>query len=160
MANTICCYNATGTCYIPPLFVIPLLKTCDSLQKMFLLTLFINGPKEIFYQWLHHFSVINLSEEDPAWIILDNHTSHISVPIITFCRENHIVLLIIPPHTSHKMQQLDLTFFGPLKASFNRQCEHHLLHFEKVTANDIAQFFHACSCYRKTENGFRRNMAF
>lgn len=53
---------------------------------------------------------------------MDNHNSHISVRIYDFCRENGIVILTIPPHTSHRLQPLDLTVYGPLKLAFYREC--------------------------------------
>ena len=48
-------------------------------------------------------------------LILDNHQSHISIEAITFAKENGIVLLTIPPHTSNKLQPLDLIVFEPFK---------------------------------------------
>lgn len=64
------------------------------------------------------------TKENPILIILDNHESHISLDVITFCREKGIVLLTFPPHTSHRLQPLDISVFGPFKnyckASFNK----------------------------------------
>ena len=52
-------------------------------------------------------------------VILDNHESHIFLCTIDEAKANGIVLLIIPPHTSHRLQPLDKTVFGPFKASYN-----------------------------------------
>lgn len=52
-------------------------------------------------------------------LILDNHSSHCSLEAIKFCRDNGIVLLSIPPHTSHKLQPLDVGIFGPFKKFCN-----------------------------------------
>ena len=48
-------------------------------------------------------------------IIFDNHESHISIDSINLAKGNGIVLLIFPPHTSHKLQPLDRTVYGPFK---------------------------------------------
>ena len=55
----------------------------------------------------------------PVLLLLDNHESHISVPVLDFCKESGIVLMTFPPHCSHKLQPLDLTVFRPLKTYYN-----------------------------------------
>jgi hypothetical protein len=46
---------------------------------------------------------------------MDGHSSHVTANVIAFCMENAIDLLIIPPHTSHILQPLDVGVFAPLK---------------------------------------------
>ncbi|ODQ70295.1 hypothetical protein LIPSTDRAFT_333558 [Lipomyces starkeyi NRRL Y-11557] len=48
-------------------------------------------------------------------LICDGHDSHISGSFIAHCLQNRITLLILPPHTSHLLQPLDVAIFGPLK---------------------------------------------
>ena len=48
-------------------------------------------------------------------LICDGHDSHITGEWIGHCMDNNIVLLILPPHTSHLTQPLDISVFGPLK---------------------------------------------
>jgi DDE superfamily endonuclease len=48
-------------------------------------------------------------------LICDGHNSHISATFIYHCIQNRIVLLLLPPHSSHLMQLLDVGVFGPLK---------------------------------------------
>ena len=48
-------------------------------------------------------------------LICDGHDSHISGSFIACCMENNIQLLVLPPHTSHILQPLDVGIFGPLK---------------------------------------------
>ena len=48
-------------------------------------------------------------------LICDGHDSHISRSFISHCIQNRITLLILPPHTSHILQPLDVSIFGPLK---------------------------------------------
>lgn len=48
-------------------------------------------------------------------LICDGHDSHITGDFIGHCMDNNIVLLILPPHTSHLTQPLDVGIFGPLK---------------------------------------------
>ena len=48
-------------------------------------------------------------------LVCDGHDSHISGSFVAHCLQNRIVLLILPPHTSHILQTSDVAIFGPLK---------------------------------------------
>ncbi|KAJ8936826.1 hypothetical protein NQ318_015293 [Aromia moschata] len=63
--------------------------------------------------------VLNLAFEHKVLVLLDNHDSHLYVPIINYCKENGIVLLSFPPHTSHKLHPLDRSVYEPFKCYFN-----------------------------------------
>ncbi|KAJ4447883.1 hypothetical protein ANN_09892 [Periplaneta americana] len=62
-----------------------------------------------------------------------------------------------------KLQPLDLTFCGPLKSTFNKECETFLKTHaaEKITPYDIAKLFNQAygrvSSVEKATNGFKRN---
>ncbi|GBP61757.1 hypothetical protein EVAR_31085_1 [Eumeta japonica] len=72
---------------------------------------------ELFIEVLKHIQKhTNSTKERPLLLICDNHESHISVEAINYSRENGIVYLSFPPHTSHKLQPLDVGVFGPFKA--------------------------------------------
>jgi DDE superfamily endonuclease/Tc5 transposase DNA-binding domain len=53
-------------------------------------------------------------------LICDGHDSHISGNFITYCMKENILVLILPPHTSHMLQPLDVAIFGPLKKGLTR----------------------------------------
>lgn len=53
-------------------------------------------------------------------LILDNHTSHVSIKAVDVCRSAGIVLLTLPPHTSHRLQPLNRRVFEPMKCYFNK----------------------------------------
>jgi hypothetical protein len=61
---------------------------------------------------------VNCSKEIPILLIMDNHTTHISLEAINYIRKNGIVLVLLslPPHSSHRMQPLDISVYGPFKA--------------------------------------------
>jgi len=48
-------------------------------------------------------------------LIYDGHDSHITGPFIAHCIDHKIILFILPPHSSHMTQPLDVAVFGPLK---------------------------------------------
>jgi hypothetical protein len=69
-------------------------------------------------------------------LILDGHESHHSTEFELYCQENNIITLCMPPHSSHKLQPLDVGCFRPLKQSYGRQIEDliraHINHISKL----------------------------
>ncbi|XP_050497466.1 uncharacterized protein LOC126878665 [Diabrotica virgifera virgifera] len=74
---------------------------------------------------------------------MDNHCSHKSLRIYEFCRENFISVVTIPPHTSHRLQPLDVSFYSALKTAVNRECDVFIKtkHYAKITPYDLASLF-------------------
>lgn len=73
--------------------------------------------KEEFLQVLNHIQIhTNCSKDNPILLLLDNHESHCSLTGVLYARENGIIMLTFPPHTTHRLQPLDVGVFGPFKA--------------------------------------------
>jgi len=49
----------------------------------------------------------------PRLLIFDGHGSHITFDFISLCFSNNILLLCLPPHSTHLLQPLDVGLFGP-----------------------------------------------
>jgi len=56
-------------------------------------------------------------------LICDGHDSHITGEWIAHCMYNNIVLMVLPPHSSHLTQPLDVGVFGPLKKCMATEIE-------------------------------------
>ncbi|KAG2001679.1 hypothetical protein GB937_010022 [Aspergillus fischeri] len=56
-------------------------------------------------------------------LILDSHSSHQTAEFDAFCKENAIIYLCMPPHTSHLLQPLDVGVFSPLKHAYGKLVE-------------------------------------
>lgn len=119
--TAVCCMSASGN-YVPPTLIFPRKRDRPELMHgsppdsiMFLSESgYINSS--IFVEWLKHFQKYSQSSQDnPVLLILDNHSSHISLEAITFSKDHFIHLLSIPPHSSHKIQPLDRCFFKGFK---------------------------------------------
>lgn len=54
-----------------------------------------------------------------------------------------IVMLSLAPHSSHRMQPLDVTFFGPLKAAYRREYDFFMKSkaMVKITPYDLSEIF-------------------
>lgn len=115
---------------IPPLFVFPRVHFKDHFMAgapegsigATNRTGWINS--DIFLEVLKHIKKYTSStKENPILLLCDNHESHISLAAINYARDNGIIYLSFPPHTSHKLQPLDVGVFGPfkskLKTAFN-----------------------------------------
>ena len=77
---------------------------------------------EIGYSWLEHFAKESASRQQGQYrlLILDGHASHISTAAIEFSFYNKIILLCLPPHTTHVLQPLDVGLFAPLATAYKR----------------------------------------
>jgi hypothetical protein len=54
-------------------------------------------------------------------LIGDNLASHLSVEVITLCKENNVEFVCLPANSTHILQPLDVGLFGPMKADWRKQ---------------------------------------
>lgn len=139
--------NASGDLFIPPLFVFPRVRLDEELKKDAPLgSIFDAQPSgwitvEGFLKWLKVFTErVNPTETSPALLIIDGHASHKDLNVITFAKENHIHMLSLPPHTSHRLQPLDRTVMKPFKNAYNEACSMWMRKYPniKIALKDIA----------------------
>lgn len=144
--TTICAMSATGI-YVPPLFIFPRQRHSPQLERDgppgAVYTCSKNGwtNEQIFITWLEHFiNFTNPTEEKRIFLIMDNHNSHATLEAYEMAKNNYITMLSIPPHSSHRLQPLDVTFFGPLKAAYRRECDMYMKsrNMIKITPYEIA----------------------
>ena len=48
-------------------------------------------------------------------LLLDGHSTHVSLSVALNCKENNITLICIPAHSSYTVQPLDLGVFCHVK---------------------------------------------
>ncbi|EFX63377.1 hypothetical protein DAPPUDRAFT_67142, partial [Daphnia pulex] len=66
--------------------------------------------------WIKHFiKYVRPSKERPVLLLLDNHSSHMSVNALHIAKENYVHFLSFPAHCSHRLQPLDVSVYGPMK---------------------------------------------
>ncbi|XP_018570759.1 uncharacterized protein LOC108910590 [Anoplophora glabripennis] len=74
-----------------------------------------------FIKYLEHFiRYTRPSEDSRILLLMDNNASHLTLEAVNLCRENFITLVGFPPHTSHRLQPLDVSLYGPLKTVYSR----------------------------------------
>lgn len=122
------CMNAAGN-FMPPMFVFPRAKAnpllMDDAPPGSFATYNKSGwiSTETFLVWFKRFvEFAHPSKEKPVLLLLDGHKSHTkSIPLINAARENNVIILCFPPHTSHRLQPLDVSFMFPLSAYYEQE---------------------------------------
>lgn len=78
---------------------------------------------ELGLAWLKHFDEHTKlrTQGTHRLLIIDGHESHNSVDFRDYCRENNIITLCMPAHSSHFLQPLDVAIFAPLKRAYGDQ---------------------------------------
>jgi hypothetical protein len=68
--------------------------------------------------------LVKPSKENKVLLLLDGHTSHSkNLAAIELARANGVIILQLPGHTTHRLQPLDVSIFGPLETYYNQAVE-------------------------------------
>ena len=62
-------------------------------------------------------------DREATLIIYDGHKSHQSLTLTEWAKKRNVMLYVLPPHTCHLTQSLDLAVFGPLKSQYYKECQ-------------------------------------
>ncbi|VEN44176.1 unnamed protein product, partial [Callosobruchus maculatus] len=170
LITIITCVNASGV-YIPPVIIFP--------RKNMKAELMLGAPAgavaechisgwvqtDIFTRWFKHFmKFAKPTATDPVLLVLDGHYSHTrNIELIDLAKENHVTIICLPPHSTNKMQPLDVAFMSPLKTYYAQEIENWLREkqLNVVSPYSIASIFGkaynraatmetSCSGFRKT----------
>ncbi|CAG2209355.1 unnamed protein product [Mytilus edulis] len=104
----------------------------------------------IFRQYLtdHFLKYIPGRNNDNVLLLLDGHKSHVAVDIIEWAQEHHIIIHVLPAHTSHILQPLDVGCYGPLQRIYDNECHKTIRQNSSViTKYNICEL--ACKAYQK-----------
>jgi hypothetical protein len=80
----------------------------------------MTGNDFVFMQ--HFIKHTRVTKDRPVLLLLDNYQSRLAIKVLDLAKENGVVLLSFPPHTSHKLQSLDRSVYeyGPFRKFVNR----------------------------------------
>ena len=114
--------NAAGHGF-PPVFIIAQKKmNADFLRGTTAGTTVLlqsNGwmDHEHFVETLQHLHKVSYSSvENKILLIMDNAVCHMSIHAVEYAIQHGIVIVTLPPHTTAKLQPLDVSIFGPFKS--------------------------------------------
>jgi hypothetical protein len=99
----------------------------DNLPNDWVIAVSENGwtTNKLGLAWLKHFDAHTKKRTlgGVRLLVIDGHESHDSLDFQQYCKENKIITLCMPPHSSHLLQPLDVGCFSPLKKAYGRQAE-------------------------------------
>jgi len=82
--------------------------------------------ENIFQMYIEHFNR-KIPADRPVLLILDGHSSHISLASIKFCRDHEIHLYILPSNTTHLLQPCEIPF-KTLKSEYRKASDRYRIH--------------------------------
>ncbi|KJZ70484.1 hypothetical protein HIM_10113 [Hirsutella minnesotensis 3608] len=58
---------------------------------------------------------------DYRLLITDGHSGHVNMDFLEWCDQHRIIVAVFPPHSTHRLQPLDVSLFGPLSTAYTNQ---------------------------------------
>jgi hypothetical protein len=167
-ATVIECINVNGWC-IPPFVIVQAAyhlaswTTESGFPPSWVIAPTQNGwtDNKTGLEWIQHFNKHTKPkrEADYRMLILDGHESHMSAEFNQYCKDNKIIPISMPPHSSHLVQPLDVALFRPLKHAYGGE----ISNFIRASINHItkSEFFIAFkAAHNKTFTGDNIKAAF
>ncbi|CAF2070950.1 unnamed protein product, partial [Rotaria magnacalcarata] len=69
--------------------------------------------EELFVDWFQNLFLVETANiARPLLLLMDNLSSHVSIKAIELAQQHQVVLMCLPPNTTHALQPLDVTTFG------------------------------------------------
>ena len=146
------CMSAAGH-YVPPLFVFPRVRMkaelLDRAPPGSIAVPHKSGwmQTELFVQWFRHFiGHTNPTSASPVLLVLDGHKTHtLNLDVINLARANHVTILCLPPHCTHRLQPLDVGLMKPLMTYYTQEVEKWLRKYpgHVVSLYQVAELFGA-----------------
>ncbi len=91
---------------------------------------------ELFEGWLVEHFLEHAVSRMPLLLLLDSHSTHYH-ELIRLARNNDVMMLCLPPHTTHETLPLDCGVFGHLKTHWTTVCHNY---FQKTPEKVITKF--------------------
>ena len=83
---------------------------------------------DLFEHWLTLHFLRYAPPVRPLLLLMDGHSSHYSPAAIRLAAEQEVILLTLPPNTTHVTQPLDKRCFGPLKVAWRDVCQEYVVY--------------------------------
>lgn len=99
---------------------------------------------ELGYSWLTGlFEKETAVKAKKSWRLLfvDGHGSHVNMKFLNWCERHRILVAIYPPHSTHRLQPLDVSVFAPLAHHYSQGLDSLIRQSEGCTAMSKRDFF-------------------
>ena len=165
--------NAVGN-YIPPFYVFPGKRWTDDLLEGAptgsVGTMSDKGWSNsrtfeayVMDHLAKHAALSEGKDNEATLIMYDGHKSHLSLTLTEWAKKRNVILYVLPPHTSHLTQPLDLSVFGPLKSQYYKECQTYLQQNPgiSITRYEVAKLtakpYLKALCPENIISGFRKS---
>ena len=131
----VACVQATGS-YIPPLLIYQgqshdLLDTwvqdVNDTEAYFAASEKGWTNNNLGLQWLekvfNKFTKSQVGRSHRCLLLVDGHSSHVNLSFLEYADANGIIILVLPPHTTHQLQPLDVGLFSPLAQHYSHELD-------------------------------------
>jgi hypothetical protein len=95
-------------------------------------------------------------------LLLDRHSSHVTPKFRDYCAQNRILLAVLPPHSSHRLQPLNVGMFKPLSTRYTNKLNFFLQRSSRllnVRKSDFLRLFWAAFTSSFTTNNILSSFA-
>lgn len=145
---TTCCIIGASGIVLPPVMVFPrkhfkehmIKNTPSGTLGLATPTGWMNST--IFPEVIKHFIKHSYaSKENPCILIMDNHESHLCLEALDLAKNAGVHILTLHPHTSAKLQPLDVGIYGPFKIFYNAAIDSWLMRHpgKPITIYDLGE---------------------
>ena len=78
----------------------------------------------------------------PILLIYDGHGSHERYNLLRLAKDHNIILFSLPPHTTHKLQPLDVGVFGPFARAWIDRCNDYMEeHMDEIPKDQFVKHY-------------------
>ena len=74
-------------------------------------------------------------------LFIDGHGSHVTMRFLNWCDEHRVLLAIYPPHSTHRLQPLDVSLFSPLATFYSQQLDRFIHQCQALSGLGKRDFF-------------------
>jgi hypothetical protein len=98
------------------------------------------------------------AKRDWRLLILDGHGSHCTLDFLEWCHKRRILVAIYPPHSTHRLQPLDVSLFRPLATYYSQALDAYTrqsLGLSSISKRDFFTIFYPAFDKAFTEENIR-----
>ncbi|KIL56122.1 hypothetical protein M378DRAFT_17371 [Amanita muscaria Koide BX008] len=78
----------------------------------------------------------------PILLVYDGHGSHERYNLLQLAKDHNIILFSLPPHTTHKLQPLDVGVFGPFAHAWIDRCNDYMEeHMDEIPKDQLIKHY-------------------
>jgi hypothetical protein len=118
---------------------------------------------DVFRKYLteHFIQFVPGRGDQKVLLLLDGHRSHVALTLAEWAKDNNVILYILPAHTSHILQPLDVGCYGPFQRMYHVQLHKYIRQTHAaITKYSIAEIsckvYNRALCADNLQSSFRR----